>query len=104
MKKSKEQIIAEIGLTINNNKAMLDELREIYKDSLRLPQSSDVSAPLRMWCWRLYRLQYKAWREAASYYEEGELGITPPAVLEYDKGSNGEQIPVIFKYTYCEES
>ena len=93
MRKPLQDIWYEIGITINNDPDMLEEVRRIKKEADRLPQGEETFSVERRWVAALNRLVDRAWEQAASFYENGELGSCSPQVDRLK----------LFDVTYCED-
>lgn len=82
-------ILHHIGLTINNDKKMLLEIRRIHKESLRLPSEF---GKVRRWERDLAKLVNVAYIEMCKYWEPGELLNDAPIFAPNE----------VFSVTYCE--
>ena len=100
MRKPLQDIWYEIGITINNDPDMLEEVRRIKKDADRLPQSAKKYST-RRWVVQANSLLNRAWLRASSFYEDGELGKSPPGIKF--RVVNGKCIHKLFDVTYCED-
>lgn len=89
---TKEMLLHEICLIINNDQKMLQEIRRIKALADRLPQGIEIHHPIRRWLVQLRQLEGKAWRFMKSCYEEGELPYALPCFHWND----------IFEQTYCD--
>lgn len=100
--KTLEMIWQEIGLTINNDQKLLTRARSIYASSLERPQGCCVSDIKRQWWNRMNQLVEAAWRQASSFYSDGEMGLRAPVIRSRRPAGARYVTAIVFDHCYCE--